>query len=262
MSARLETEMLLQHVLQRPRVWLHTWPTYVPSVTQVTLFKAWVARRAAGEPVAYIIGQREFWSLSLAVTPATLIPRPETELLVELALARLPPGDPLHVADLGTGSGAIALAMATERPQARVVAGDICPHALAVASRNAATLKVYNIEFRLGSWLEILEIGRYDAIVANPPYIAETDPHLAALTYEPQQALVSGAQGLTALTMLAEGAWRYLKPGGWLLLEHGHDQHAAVEALLAAQSYYTPSETYRDLQGLPRVTVARRKFGD
>lgn len=189
-------------------------------------FEALLARRQAGEPVAYLLGRQGFWSLELEVSPATLIPRPETELLVELALARLPAGQSLRVADLGTGSGAIALALARERPQAHVVATDASAEALTVARRNAARLGLGRVEFRDGDWLVPLAQERFDLIASNPPYIEQDDPHLAQgdLRFEPPAALASGADGLDAIRVIVRDAGRHLHPGGWLLLEHGWNQ--------------------------------------
>lgn len=220
---------------------------------------ALVQRRAAGEPIAYLTGVREFWSLALHVTPATLIPRPETELLVELALARIPADGNCTVADLGTGSGAVALALAHERPRARVIATDISAAALAVARANAARLDLTHVEFRPGEWLAALGDTVVDLIATNPPYVREDDPHLREgdVRFEPRSALTAGADGLDAIRAIAAGAGDRLRPGGWLLTEHGHDQGAAVRALLREKGYLD-TESFRDLAGLERVTGGRR----
>jgi release factor glutamine methyltransferase len=215
-------------------------------------YLALVARRAAGEPVAYLLGRKEFYGLELEVTAAVLIPRPETELLVDLALAR----KPASVLDLGTGSGAIALALKRHLASARVVAADASAEALAVAQRNAARLGL-DIEWRLGRWFEPLAGERFEGIVCNPPYVAVGDPHLAALPFEPRLALLAGADGLDAIRLLAREAPAHLVPGGWLLLEHGMGQHEAVRALLEAAGLETGAG-WPDLAGIPRVAGGRR----
>jgi release factor glutamine methyltransferase len=212
------------------------------------LFLAMAARRAAGEPVAYILGHKEFYGLALAVDPAVLIPRPETELLVDLALAR----EPESVLDVGTGSGAIALAIKRHRPQARVVATDASAAALEVARRNAVRLNL-EIELRHGRWFEPVAGERFEAIISNPPYVVIGDPHLAALPYEPRIALLGGADGLDGFRVLAREAPAHLLPGGWLLVEHGEGQHEAVRGLLEAAGLET-TESWPDLAGIPRVS--------
>ena len=211
-------------------------------------FEGWVARRKGGEPVAYILGHREFFGLDLLVTPEVLIPRPETELLVELALER----EFSRALDLGTGSGAIALAIKTRRADARVSALDRSAAALGVARANAARLGL-EIDLRLGRWFEGLAGERFDLIVSNPPYVALGDPHLDALRFEPGAALVGGADGLEAIREIVEGAPRHLEPQGWLLLEHGIGQDAQVRRLLE-QSGLEKVQTWPDLAGIPRVT--------
>jgi release factor glutamine methyltransferase len=206
------------------------------------------ARRAAGEPVAYILGYKEFYGLELAVDPAVLIPRPETELLVDLALAR----NPQSVLDIGTGSGAIALAIKRHRPQARVVATDASAAALEVARRNAARFNL-ELELRLGRWFEPVAGERFEAIISNPPYVVVGDPHLAALPYEPRIALLGGADGLDGFRALAREAPAHLLPGGWLLVEHGEGQHEAVRGLLEAAGLETTA-SWPDLAGIPRVS--------
>ncbi|MCE5232866.1 MAG: peptide chain release factor N(5)-glutamine methyltransferase [Mizugakiibacter sp.] len=255
-AARLEAELLLAHALGRPRAWLYAHAGDAVDAAQQAAFAALLARRAAGEPVAYLVGTRGFWSLELEVTPATLIPRPETELLVELALARLPADAETRVADLGTGSGAVALAIARERPRARVLATDASAEALAVARRNAQRLGIANVAFAQGDWCAALGDARdLDLIVANPPYIAAGDPHLdeGDLRFEPATALASGADGLDAIRIIVRDARAHLCPGGWLLFEHGFDQGAAVRALLAAHGYREVF-TARDLEGRERVS--------
>jgi len=258
-EARHEAEALLLHVLQRPRSWLFTHAADPLPAAQRRDFDALVARRLAGEPVAYITGHRGFWTLDLEVGPATLIPRPETELLVELALARLPEDAPLQLADLGTGSGAIALALASERPRALVLATDCSAGALAVAARNAARHGLANVHFAQGSWHAPLQGQRFDLVASNPPYIASGDPHLQQgdLRFEPGTALSSGADGLDDIRVIAAGAPAHLLPGGWLLLEHGWDQGVAIRALLS-QAGLEGVETVQDLERRDRVTLGRR----
>jgi release factor glutamine methyltransferase len=211
-------------------------------------FHDFVARRSRNEPVAYILGRKEFYGLELAVNPAVLVPRPETELLVDLALQ----GDFSSMADLGTGCGAIALAFKRHRPYARVVAGDSSAAALVVAKRNAAALGL-DIEFRHGSWYEPMAGERFDLIVSNPPYVAEADPHLPDLAFEPRSALLAGTDGLQAIRQIAHAAPRYLAPGGRVLIEHGGGQDAAVRRLLE-QAGLEDVHTWPDLAGIPRVT--------
>ncbi|MFO1422475.1 MAG: peptide chain release factor N(5)-glutamine methyltransferase [Candidatus Competibacteraceae bacterium] len=257
-SPRLDAEILLAAALERPRSYLHAWPERLPEPEQSARFMAWVERRRAGEPVAYILGRREFWSLDLEVTPDTLIPRPETELLVELTLARLPKDRPVTVADLGTGSGAIALALAVERPLARIVATDRSPAALVVARRNARRLGIGNVEFREGDWCAPLDNERFDLIAANPPYVAAADPRWrqGELRFEPPAALVAGDDGLAALRAIVAQVPNHLKPGGWLLLEHGYDQGEAVPALLRERGFIAVSD-HRDVAGISRASGGR-----
>ena len=260
-NAPLAAEVLLAHVLNRPRAALITHGELPMEPAAAARYRALVARRVAGEPIAYITGQREFWSLPLAVSPAVLIPRPESELLVERALALLPgapaaaPGD-VRVADLGTGSGAIALALAFERPGWQLTATDQSEAALTVARANAARLKLGQIEFLAGDWFAPLAGRRFAAIVSNPPYIALGDAALAALRHEPMGALSPGPSGLEALRLLIEAAPAHLERGGWLLLEHGSDQADAVAAALVAAGY-ARVRCHRDLAGRDRVTEGR-----
>lgn len=257
-TPRLDAEVLLAAALERPRSYLHAWPERTPEPEQSARFTAWLERRSTGEPIAYLLGRREFWSLELEVSPDTLIPRPETELLVELALARLPADRPVAIADLGTGSGAIALALAVERPLARIVATDRSPVALTVARRNARRLGIRHIEFREGDWCAPLGDERFDLIAANPPYVAAADPRWrqGELRFEPAAALVSGADGLDALRAIVAQAPDYLKPGGWLLLEHGYDQGETVPALLRERGFDAASD-HRDAAGLSRASAGR-----
>lgn len=255
----VDAELLLAQVLQCPRTWLHAhWDEIIEPVL-ANRFESLLSRRESGEPVAYLTGRRGFWRFDLAVTPATLIPRPETELLVELALERLPPGRALRIADLGTGCGAIALALALERPRTHVVATDNSEDALAVARTNARQLAVGNIQFRGGDWLQPLAGEAFDLIASNPPYIAAGDPHLAAgdLRFEPAAALESGADGLDAIRTIVRDAPGYLHSQGWLLLEHGWEQGHAVRALMQSAGF-VDIRTERDLEDRDRVSLARK----
>jgi release factor glutamine methyltransferase len=211
-------------------------------------FLEMTARRAAGEPIAYILGHKEFYGLELTVNSAVLIPRPETELLVDLALDR----NPASVLDVGTGSGAIALAIKRHRPDARVVATDASAAALEVARRNAARFNL-EVDLRHGRWFEPVAGERFEAIISNPPYVVVGDPHLAALPYEPRLALLGGADGLDGFRVLAREAPAHLLPGGWLLVEHGAGQHEAVRGLLEAAGLETAA-SWPDLAGIPRVS--------
>lgn len=253
---RADAEPLLLHVLERDRAWLFAHAGDPLSDALVARFHALVQRRADGEPVAYLTGRRGFWTLDLAVSPATLIPRPETELLVELVLARLDQAPGRRVADLGTGSGAIALAIASERPRAVVIATDVSADALGVARGNAAAHGLGNVEFRHGSWLQPLAGERFDLIASNPPYIAAEDPHLGQgdLRYEPASALASGVDGLDDIRVIVGAAPVHLSPGGWLLFEHGWDQGGAVAGLLRERGFGRVA-THRDLEGRDRVTL-------
>lgn len=257
-----DAEALLAHALDRPRSWLYAHGDDELDEQAAARFGGLVQRRASGEPVAYLTGRRGFWSLELQVTPATLIPRPETELLVEIALAQLPHDRPLRVADLGTGSGAIALALAHERRNAQVVATDASRAALEVARGNASRLGLANVEFRHGDWLAPLAGERFDLIASNPPYIAAADEHLnqGDLRFEPAAALASGADGLDAIRRLASGAVACLAPGGWLLIEHGWRQGAQVRALLQ-QSGLVEIATRRDLSLHERVSFGHAPAG-
>ena len=255
-SPRLDAELLLARAIDVPRAYLMAHPEDTLDPDARSRFEDAVERRAAGMPLAYITGVREFWSLSLMVTPDTLVPRPETELLVEQALARIGRRADLRILDLGTGSGAIALALARERPLCHVVATDRSEAALAVARQNARQLDVDNVEFLAGDWIEPVHGRSFDLIVANPPYVAEGDPALDALRREPRTALAAGPDGLDAIRRIAAEAAAVLAGGGCLLLEHGADQERAVAEILAAAGW-TDIHCYRDLAGLPRVTGAR-----
>ena len=249
-SPRLDAELLLAHALRVERSTLKAHPERLAAPAASALFESLLTRRAAGEPIAYLLGRREFWSLDLCVSPAVLVPRPETETLVEQALARN--GDaPMDVLDLGTGSGAIALALKRERPAWRIAAVERSMPALAIATGNGARLGLA-VEWLAGDWFEPVAGRRFHLIVSNPPYIALGDPHLAALAYEPTSALTAGHDGLDALRKIVAGAAVFLAPGGGLLLEHGADQGAAVQALLT-RAGFSGVETATDGAGRPRV---------
>ncbi len=255
-SPRLDAELLLSEVTGWSRAALIIHGGEPLAAAPRTAYAQLIARRAAGAPVAYLTGSREFWSLSLSVTPDVLVPRPETELLVERALALMPGDEPCSVLDLGTGSGAIALAIASERPQAKLTAVDISSAALAVAAHNARTLGLTRIDWRLGSWFDALADERFDVIVANPPYVAAADPALERLAAEPALALTPGPTGLEALGVIARGAAQHLHPGGWVLLEHGSDQAPAVSRLLA-DGGFERIRSFVDFSDRPRVTAGR-----
>ena len=256
-SARLDAELLLAALRGGGRSRLHARADELVDAALAARYLALVERRAGGEPLAYLTGWRDFWTLTLAVSPAVLVPRPETELLVELALA-LPGSAIAAVADLGTGCGAIALALAAERPDWRIVATDCSGPALDVARANAARLGLGNVEFLQGNWCAPLAGRNFQLIVSNPPYIAADDPALMdpALRHEPAGALSPGSTGLEALVMIAEQARAHLQPGGGLLLEHGADQAAALAGRLEALGY-AHVLCHRDLAGRDRVTAAR-----
>lgn len=258
-SARLDAELLLCEALGRTRAWLFAHGDATPAAARRLAFEALVERRVAGEPVAYLLGRRGFWTFDLAVTPDTLIPRPETERLVELALERLPDDAGARVADLGTGSGAIALAVALERPRAQVVAVERSAAAARVARSNARVLSAGNVDVREGDWYAPLGADRFDLIASNPPYIGSEDPHLTRgdVRYEPRSALVSGVDGLDDIREIARGAPEHLVPGGWLLVEHGREQGAAVRSLFAGAGLVAV-ETAGDLEGRDRVTLGQR----
>lgn len=262
-TARLEVQCLLQHALGVSRAYLLAHPEQTLNEDQQQAYSALLERRVGGIPMAYLLGEREFFGLNFKVTPDTLIPRPETELLVELALARLPAhpgvgGAPLRVLDLGTGSGAVALSIAHNRPDVEVIAVDTSEAALSVARENGQRLGVGNVRFLCSDWFRALGAARFALIVSNPPYIAAGDVHLSQgdLRFEPPSALVSGADGLQAIRRLVREAPRYLLAGGWLLLEHGYDQAFAVRTLLENESFVDMFSA-NDLAGIARVSGGR-----
>ncbi len=253
-TALLDAELLLAHVLGKPRTYLKTWPERELDTAQRQAFEALLARRRAGEPVAYLLGQQGFWSLDLQVSPATLIPRPDTERLVEVALQIVLPGN-ARVLDLGTGTGAIALALATERGGWRVTGCDFLQEAIELAERNRQRNGIDNASFIRSDWFSGLAARRFDLIVSNPPYIASDDPHLAQgdLRFEPASALVSGTDGLTDLRHIIERAPHHLESGGWVLLEHGWEQGGAVREMLSARGFRAVASS-QDLAGHERIS--------
>jgi release factor glutamine methyltransferase len=251
----LEIELMLCRVLAKERVFLRTWPQTLLTDAQLSQLNNYLKQRQQGVPLAYILGERAFWTLNLTVTPEVLIPRPDTECVVEKVLA-LGQAKQWRVADLGTGSGAIALSLAIEKPTWQLVATDIHAPSLAVAQANACKHQINNVEFALGSWFEPLT-GLFDCIVSNPPYIVENDPHLSQLTHEPLRALVAPQQGLADLAYLVRLSSDFLKNQGWLVLEHGFDQSQAVQALLI-QAGFCQVTTGQDYGGNDRYTVGQK----
>lgn len=255
-SARLDAELLLAHVLQQSRTWLYTWSDRVLSAEQQQAADALLARRLAGEPVAYLLGERDFWSLSLNVNPSTLIPRPDTETLVEWAL-ELPLPANSRVLDLGTGTGAIALALASEQPSWQVSGVDFNADAVALAQANAARNQLARVSFMQSDWYSAVS-GDFDLIVSNPPYIDEDDEHLAQgdVRFEPRSALVADNHGLSDLALIIDRAPGFLRANGWLLLEHGYQQADAVCELLRGRGFAEVSNRC-DLGGQPRISGGR-----
>ncbi|MHB1590234.1 MAG: peptide chain release factor N(5)-glutamine methyltransferase [Sulfuricella sp.] len=257
-ESRLEAQILLCHIIQQPRAYLAAHDCDPISPEQAAAFAALLQRRLQGEPIAYILGEREFYSLDFKVTPAVLIPRPETELLVELALAHIPAGHPCRVLDLGTGSGAVAVTLALHRPRTEMVAVDQSAAALEVARGNAQRLGAGNLRLIQSNWYSALAGETFELIVSNPPYIAAADPHLAHgdLRFEPPTALASGKDGLDDIRTIVRGAAAHLKPGGWLLFEHGYDQAAACRELLV-QAGFGQVASAADLAGIERVSYGQ-----
>ena len=256
-TPRLDAELLLAAALGKSRSFLHTWPERIVPSESALLFSEYLRRRRSGEPVAYILGQQGFWSLDLEVAPHTLIPRPDTELLVETALALLP-ATVARVLDLGTGSGAIALALASERPAWTVTAVDRVLEAVALAERNRQRLDLGNVTVLNSHWFSAVQGERFQLIVSNPPYIRACDPHLAEgdVRFEPASALVAGQDGLDDLRQIIAQAPAHLEPGGWLMLEHGYDQAGAVRELLQTQGF-AEVHSCKDLGGHERISLGR-----
>lgn len=259
-SAALDTALLLTEVLQVPRAYLYTWPERSLTSEQELAFRALLARRKAGEPVAYLLRRREFWSLSLQVNQSTLIPRPDTEILVSRALELIhgwAPGEHLSLLDLGTGTGAIALAIASECNHCDVLAVDSAPEAVALAEANRQPLGLENVRVQISDWFSQVS-GRFHLIVSNPPYIDDADPHLSQgdVRFEPRSALVAADNGLADIKTIVARSPDYLHSGGYLLLEHGSDQGPAVRQLLSQRGFSSVS-SQRDLAGHERVTGGR-----
>jgi len=257
-QSALEAEILLAHSLETSRSFLYANPELVLPHTRVRAFDGLLQSRLSGTPIAYLTGQREFWSLPLEVTPDTLIPRPETELLVETALELIPKNEACRVADLGTGSGAVALAIASERPDAKIIATDISKSALAIARKNAASLEIQNIEFIRSDWFESVN-GQFQLVVSNPPYIASGDEHLQKgdVRFEPRLALAAGRDGLDSIRTIISTCLQALCSEGYVLLEHGYNQAAAVRKLLS-NAGLGDVKTLKDLELRDRITLAQR----
>jgi release factor glutamine methyltransferase len=253
----LDARVLLCRAIERDPAYLIAHPEATLRISELETYQALVERRAQGEPVAYITGEREFYGRSFQVTPAVLIPRPETELLVDLALERMP-ADGTRALDLGTGSGCVAISLASERSQSKILALDQSVEALTVARRNAVAAHVGNVAFLQSDWFAALRRELFGVIVANPPYVATDDPHLAAgdLRFEPRAALDGGPDGLVAVRRIVVEAKEHLEPGGWLLFEHGHDQGERARLLLHAEGY-EEIFTAHDLAGIDRVSAGR-----
>lgn len=254
---RRECAWLLAHIMDINHLTLKYKPEQLLSPEQLSVFLTKIERLKQGEPLAYVIGEQDFWSLTLKVTPATLIPRPDTEILVEQALSLIDSSQNLTVLDLGTGSGAIALSIAKERPNATVIATDFSVDALKIARQNAVFNNINNVQFLHGSWYDALPVQqRFDVIVSNPPYIDEHDQHLADLTHEPISALTAKNNGLADLEVIIAQSPQWLKTKGWLLLEHGFDQAQAVQQLFM-QTGFGDVKTVKDYGGNDRVTMGR-----
>lgn len=254
-TPRLDLEILIGFILDKPRAFLYSHPETILTQEQANKLEELIKRRNTGEPIAYITGTKEFWSLELTVNNNVLIPRPETELLVELALGKVTNKTAI-IADLGTGSGAIALALAKERPNWQIIATDFSQPALDIAKHNAKKLYLNNVYFYTGSWCDALPDLEFDLIISNPPYIAQDDPHLSQkdIRFEPQSALVSG-NGLSDLNTIIAQASGKLKPNGWLMLEHGYDQSQAVQDLLHYHQYKNIAP-YKDVAHINRIVIA------
>ncbi|MDD4916002.1 MAG: peptide chain release factor N(5)-glutamine methyltransferase [Methylococcales bacterium] len=254
-TAQLDAEVLLCFCLHKNRSYLRTWPEKQLDVAQCSQFQALIDRRAAGWPIAYLTENREFWSRDFKVSPDVLIPRADSELLIELSLPLLSETRAEKIIDLGAGSGILAITLAAERPQAQVLATDICAKALRVAAENAARLNIRNVDFLQSAWFDMVPAQRFDLVISNPPYIAANDPHLRQgdVRFEPESALISADNGLQDIRLIAEQARHYLKNNGHLLIEHGYNQQTDVQAIFKALNYQDIA-THCDLSGRPRVT--------
>jgi len=259
----LDAQVLLAHSLGQDRTYLIAHAKDTLDTETSRRFEQLVAQRINGIPVAYLTGEQEFWSLPFRVTADTLIPRPETELLVELALEKIPNKQKFLIADIGTGSGAIAIAIANERKGSSVIASDRSAKAIAVARQNANRLGIDNVEFVQGETFDPLADKKFNLVVSNPPYVPESDPHLAQgdVRFEPRSALAAGPEGLDVIRQIVEQAKNHLVPQGWLMIEHGYDQESAVEELFE-RAGFEEIECYRDLAGQPRVTIGQNRSSD
>ncbi|MFZ2451111.1 MAG: peptide chain release factor N(5)-glutamine methyltransferase [Methylovulum miyakonense] len=257
-SPALDAEVLLCQVLGKPRPYLRAWCDQAVSEAQFQEFQRLWRQRLQGQPIAYLTGQREFWSRDFLVTPAVLIPRPDTELLIDLGLKLIPAEADWNIIDLGTGSGIIAITIAAERPNTRLTAVDRSLEALQVAQQNAGRHHIQNIHFHQSDWFKQVPAQRFQLVISNPPYIAEHDWHLqhGDVRFEPQSALIAGDQGLSDIKAIAETAKNWLVADGWLLIEHGYDQETAVQAIFKSLGYQQV-QTERDLSGQPRVTYGQ-----
>lgn len=257
-SALLDAEVLLSETLDKNRAYLRTWPERELTAAQFEVFKHLISQRQQGHPIAYLIGNREFWSRSFLVTPDVLIPRPETELLIELSLKLIPNNPAFKILDLGTGSGIIAITLAAECPNAAITACDISPAALAVAQTNAKAQQLTNLQFIESNWFSHITDTSYDLIVCNPPYLAKNDPHLQEgdLRFEPVNALVAAEDGLADIITIVKTANNHLRTGGYLLVEHGYNQANQVQDIFATYNYQQV-KTHYDLAGQARVTIGR-----
>jgi release factor glutamine methyltransferase len=257
-SPLLDAEIILCTVLGKDRSYLRAWPDHALDAQVIETYQVMLNARQHGKPIAYITGNREFWSRDFQVSPAVLIPRPDTELLIELSLALIPATQPYRIIDLGTGSGIIAITLAAERPSALISACDISEAALQVAKANAAKHKVEHIQFYQSRWFDSIPQGKFDLIVSNPPYLSEDDEHLhqGDLRFEPLTALISGKQGLSDIYKIAKTARPRLKNNGYLLVEHGYNQQNDVQNIFSSLGYRN-IQTHTDLSGQPRVTTGQ-----
>jgi release factor glutamine methyltransferase len=254
-SARLDAEILFCDVMQFNRTRIYSHPDQVVPEDKMALFQSLIEQRQQGCPIAYLTGKKEFWSLELAISEDTLIPRPETELLVETALQMIPEDAAFNILDLGTGSGAIAIAIASERPNCKIVATDINTNTLVMAEKNAETHQLQNIQFYLSNWFQNIPSQEFDLIVSNPPYIKQDDAHLSQgdVRFEPELALVAGIDGMQAINMILENALQYLTADAYLLIEHGYDQRLLVQEAFLKNDFKQP-KTFQDLSGQDRIT--------
>ena len=260
-SAALDADVLLSFVLKKPRTYLRAWSEKMLNSKEITVFKQLISRRSEGEPIAYLTGYREFWSRDFKINNRVLIPRADTELLIELSLARIPNDKPFKILDLGTGSGIIGITLALECPYSQIIATDMSADSLKIAQKNATKHNVENISFQHSHWFSEIKPQQFDLIVSNPPYIAENDPHLQQgdLRFEPQHALVSKNNGLSDISMIIKSALAYLKPQGTLLIEHGYNQQPAVEEIFKGASYQN-IQIHTDLAQHPRVVLGQKRL--